>query len=87
MFTPRELLQYTALFKTNHGEKEVARQVDVLLEVVGLTLTADVPCSVLTGGQLKRVSIAKGLVAQPKVLFLDEPTTYVLLNNGCDDCL
>ena len=29
----------------------------------------------LTGGQRKRVSIGMGLVGQPTVLFLDEPTT------------
>ena len=36
---------------------------------------ADLRSPALTGGQKKRVSIGLGLVGQPSVLFLDEPTT------------
>lgn len=42
---------------------------------LALTVQADERCGSLTGGQRKRVSIGLGLVGQPSVLFLDEPTT------------
>jgi ABC-type multidrug transport system ATPase subunit len=46
-----------------------------LMEIVGLVPLADVRTSKLTGGQLKLLSVAMGLVQAPTVLFLDEPTT------------
>jgi ABC-2 type transport system ATP-binding protein len=46
-----------------------------LLEEVQLTEKANVEVKELSGGQKQRFSIAVGLVNQPKVLFLDEPTT------------
>jgi len=46
-----------------------------LLEAVELTQWADKPVKNLSGGMRRRVEIARGLVHEPKVLFLDEPTT------------
>lgn len=42
-----------------------------LLEVLGLARKAHVLCRDLTGGELKRVSICMGMIANPRVLFLD----------------
>ncbi len=46
-----------------------------LLEAVELGQWADKPVKNLSGGMRRRLEIARGLVHQPKVFFLDEPTT------------
>jgi ABC-2 type transport system ATP-binding protein len=50
-------------------------RVDELLELVGLRDAADRIARGYSGGMKRRLDIAIGLVHEPKVLFLDEPTT------------
>lgn len=65
----REQLQ---LFASIYGTKT---DVDTLLADVDLTEKAKEYPEKLSGGQKQRFSIASALVNNPKVLFLDEPTT------------
>ena len=51
------------------------RDVDEVIELVGLTEKRDTRVRLLSGGQQRRLDVALGLVGDPDLLFLDEPTT------------
>ena len=54
---------------------EDALDPDETIELVGLTEKRDSRCSTLSGGQQRRVDLALGIVGNPELMFLDEPTT------------
>jgi ABC-2 type transport system ATP-binding protein len=55
--------------------KKLRRRIDELLAHFQLADAADRPTRTYSGGMLRRLDIAIGLVNRPQVLFLDEPTT------------
>ncbi len=57
--------------------KGLKERVDDVLRIVALTERADGTVEKFSGGMKRRVNIAAGLVHQPKLLFLDEPTVGV----------
>jgi ABC-2 type transport system ATP-binding protein len=57
------------------GREKRNRLITELLESVELTQWRDKPVKMLSGGMRRRVEIARGLVHEPSVFFLDEPTT------------
>lgn len=59
------------------GGRELKERVDDVLRVVSLTERADGVVDKFSGGMKRRVNIAAGLVHQPRLLFLDEPTVGV----------
>ncbi|MCK3390018.1 ATP-binding cassette domain-containing protein, partial [Escherichia coli] len=52
----------------------IPRRVSELLDRVGLTERADEPVERFSRGMRQRLHLARGLVGDPSVLFLDEPT-------------
>ncbi len=54
-------------------QKLMDEKVAEVLELVGLTHLSQRKVFKLSGGEAKRIAVARALVAQPKVLLLDEP--------------
>jgi ABC-2 type transport system ATP-binding protein len=84
---PQELALYPTLSARDNldffgrlyglGGKELRGRVDEVLEMVALAERADEAIEKYSGGMKRRVNIAAGLLHQPKVLLLDEPTVGV----------
>jgi ABC-2 type transport system ATP-binding protein len=57
------------------GKKAAVQRADELLERFSLSDSARRPIKTYSGGMRRRLDLAASLIVQPKVLFLDEPTT------------
>ena len=70
-------LRYTAELRLppDLSRGEVEASVDDILDIVGLTPKRETPIRHLSGGQVKRASLANELVAGPSLLLLDEVTS------------
>jgi ABC-2 type transport system ATP-binding protein len=67
------LIIYSKLYGVTREKR--SRLIPELLAAVELTQWADKPVKNLSGGMRRRVEIARGLVHEPRIFFLDEPTT------------
>ena len=73
--TVGENVAYRLLEDGDADEDEVEGRVTEMLGFVGLADFAQRMPSELSGGQRRRVAVARALVAQPRIMLYDEPTT------------
>jgi phospholipid/cholesterol/gamma-HCH transport system ATP-binding protein len=73
--TVRENVGYKLFEETALPLDEVNRRVEEVLGFVGLAEHIDKMPSALSGGQRRRVAIARAMTAKPRILLYDEPTT------------
>ena len=73
-FSPKKLLELQAGL---YGVKKKERITDTILKLVSLDKQANSYARSLSGGMKRRLLIAKALVHQPPIIFLDEPTAGV----------
>ena len=59
----------------NAGYYPSPRPVDEVIELIGLKEKADQRVKKLSGGQQRRLDVGLGIIGNPELLFLDEPTT------------
>jgi ABC-2 type transport system ATP-binding protein len=71
--TGREHLQLLAALY-HLSKEEAARRIAELLKLVELEAHADRPAKTYSGGMKRKLDIACGLLPDPRILFLDEPT-------------
>lgn len=57
--------------------KEDRARAEALLEQMGISDIASRPIGEVSGGQLQRALLCRAIIAEPKLLILDEPTNFV----------
>jgi phospholipid/cholesterol/gamma-HCH transport system ATP-binding protein len=74
--TVRENLAFPLVRNSRQlSKKEVAQQIESVLNDVGLSQTINQMPSELSGGQRKRIGIARTLILRPQIMLYDEPTS------------
>lgn len=86
-FVPQDLALYPSLSAWDNlaffgriyglGGTALKERVTALLAMVGLSDRAGDPVETFSGGMKRRLNIAAGLIHEPRILFLDEPTVGV----------
>jgi ABC-2 type transport system ATP-binding protein len=70
-----EFLDYAANLSGLKNKRDRSREVDEMLEQVGLYEARNRQANKLSGGMKRRLGIAQALIGDPKIVIVDEPTT------------
>jgi ABC-2 type transport system ATP-binding protein len=70
-----EFLDYSGSLAGLKNRKERIKEVDRLLDQVGLLEVRDRRANKLSGGMKRRLGIAQALIGSPRIIIVDEPTT------------
>lgn len=70
-----EFLDYSGSLAGLKNRRERIREVDRLLDQVGLLEVRDRQANRLSGGMKRRLGIAQALIGNPRIIIVDEPTT------------
>jgi len=74
--TVRENLAFPLVRNAKHlSKQDIKNEIESVLNDVGLLQTIDQMPSELSGGQRKRVGIARTLILRPQIMLYDEPTS------------
>lgn len=74
--SPVENLQFFGAW-SGLDPKKTKQRTDELLQILGLTEHRNIQVKKFSGGMKRRVNLAIGVIHNPKILFLDEPTVGV----------
>lgn len=73
--TVRENLEFPLVRNKKHlSKKEIQHSIEMVLDAVELSQSIDQMPSELSGGQRKRIGIARTLILEPDIMLYDEPT-------------
>lgn len=74
--TVKENLEFPLVRNARHlTRKEIRHEIESVLDDVGLLQTINQMPAELSGGQRKRIGIARTLILHPKIMLYDEPTS------------
>lgn len=76
--TVEEVVASGLMGKGSRRPKSVERrEIDYMLDLMGITPLREKPIGVLSGGQLQRTLFGRALISHPAMLILDEPSSYI----------
>eukprot|EP01052_Picozoa_sp_SAG31_P021646 SAG31_NODE_1684_length_7534_cov_6.461870_3_plen_1457_part_00 len=75
LFKELTVMEHMCFYGSIKGVRQIKEESDNWLSKVGLAEKANELANTLSGGQKRRLSVAMSMIGEPRVVYLDEPTT------------